>query len=398
MFAGMFFGYALLYFCRKNISTTLGPMADDLHLSNTVLGLLGATLYVTYGIGKFLNGILADRANIRALLCTGLIVSGLLNVLFGSLAFAWLLVLVWAFNGWFQSLGFPPIARGMTLWFPPTNKATRWALWTCSHQAGTAAVMALTSWILVWGDWRWCFRLPGLICIAAGIALLFLMGDTPESRGLPPVPAFPGPQGAGEGDYRALLVRRVLRNRNVWVIGFADLFAYVVRFGTLDWVAKFLKEQRGYEASAAGFRSVIMPLLGVVGVIASGFLADRVFRNRYRVVCGIAFAVLAVVVYAFQAIGPGHPWIEIALLAAVGFFVEIPQSILGAVAAVDAGGSERVASAAAGLVGILAYVGATASSVGTGGFIDAFGWTGAFYLWIGCALAGLLLCLLLWRD
>jgi OPA family sugar phosphate sensor protein UhpC-like MFS transporter len=399
MFVGFFVGYAVLYFCRKNISAALPVMATDLGYSNTELGLIGSSLYVTYGIGKFVNGLLADRAHIRAFLCTALVASGLLNLLFGSLAALWVLAFVWAANGWFQSMGFPPIARGMTLWFPPEGKATRWAFWTCSHQAGTAAVMGLTGLILLWGDWRWCFYIPGLLCIAVGLALWFLMGDTPEAHGLPRGNAFPEkPSAPDESDYRATFVRCVLRNRNVWIIGFADLFAYVVRFGALDWVPKFLKEARGYEPGSAAFRSAIMPLFGVVGVLAAGWLADRVFRGRFRVINALAFGILALALWGFQAIGPGYPWLDLALMAAVGFFVEVPQSILGAVAAVDAGGSARIASAAAGLVGILAYTGATASGVGTGAFIDAFGWNGAFLLWIGCAVVGLLLCTFAWKE
>jgi OPA family sugar phosphate sensor protein UhpC-like MFS transporter len=399
MFCGFFLGYAVLYFCRKNISTAIPAMADDLHYSNTALGLIGSSLYVTYGIGKFVNGVLADRAHIRAFLCTALIISGAFNLLFGSVTALWALAFAWGANGWFQSMGFPPIARGMTLWFPPEGKATRWAMWTCSHQAGTAAIMGLTAWILGWGGWELCFIIPGFLCIGLGVVLWFTMGDTPSSHGLPPVEAFPQSPAAAEsdGDYRATFVRCVLKNRNVWVIGFADLFAYVVRFGALDWAPKFLKEERGMTPGGAAFKTAIMPLFGVAGVLLAGYVADRVFRGRYRVVNVLSFGVLALALWGFQAVGPGSPWLDLALMAAVGFFVEVPQSILGAVAAVDAGGSARVAAAAAGLVGILAYVGATASGVGTGAFVDAVGWDGAFIFWIGCAVAGLLLCLFAWR-
>jgi sugar phosphate permease len=401
MFSGFFFGYAVLYFCRQNLSAALEPMSVELGYSNTELGWIGTTLLVTYGIGKFVNGMLADRANIRAFLCTALIVSGVVNLAFGSLSVLWMLALAWGMNGWFQSMGFPPIARGMTLWFPPEGKATRWAFWTCSHQAGTAAILGLTGAILAagWG-WRACFTLPALCCIVLGVLLWFVLGDTPQAHGLPPLEAFPeraAKQGEEE-DYRATLVRCVLCNRNVWVIGLADLFAYVVRYGALLWVPKFLSETRGYTPGSAAFKSAIMPLFGVAGVLLAGWVADRVFRGRYRWVNVIAFAVLAATLWAFQAIGPGHPWLELLLMAVVGFFVEVPQSILGAVAAVDAGGSARVASAAAGLVGILAYIGAAGSAVGTGALVDAIGWDGAFVLWIGSAFVGLALCLLAWRE
>jgi sugar phosphate permease len=398
MFFAMFTGYAVLYFCRKNIPAALPVMGDELHYSNTELGLISSTLYVTYGLGKFANGVLADGANIRGFLCTALVVSGLINLAFGSIATLWAFAFLWGANGWFQSMGFPPIARGMTLWYTNEGKATRWAFWTCSHQAGTAAVMGLTGWILTWGSWRWCFWLPAVMCVVLGVVLWFMMADTPESKGLRSIEAFaPAPEEATES-YWLTFRRCVLLNRNVWAIGLADLFAYVVRFGALDWVPKFLKEERGYQAGSAAFSTAIMPLFGVAGVLCAGVISDRLFKSRYRSVNITAFAVLGVMLWGFWAIGNASPWLDLVMMAGVGFFVEVPQSLLGAVAAVDAGGSARVASSAAGLVGFLSYVGATASGVGTGYVIDLYGWGGAFALWIGCGIAGLLICWLFWKE
>ena len=401
MFIGFFVGYAILYFCRKNISNAMPVMASDLGYSNVRLGIIGTSLYVTYGLGKFLNGVLADRSNIRTFMATGLIVSGLINIVFGSLSALWLLALCWGLNGWFQSMGFPPIARGMTLWYPPKGKATRWAFWTCSHQAGTAAVMALTSVLLVWGGWRACFWVPGILCVVVGIGLLFLLGDTPESRGLQSASAFGEkvePHAKADGEWRRAFVKYVLRNPNVWVVGLIDLCVYVVRFGTLDWATKFMVEGKGYAVSDAALRASIMPLAGVAGVLVSGFVADALFKTRYRAVNAISLLALTICIAGFYRVGAGSPWLDLLFLAGIGFFVEGPQSILGGVGAVDAGGSARVASSAAGLVGILAYTGASLSGVGTGFFIDTFAWSGAFLFWIACSLLGLLLCLFAWRE
>ncbi|MEK7703552.1 MAG: MFS transporter [Myxococcota bacterium] len=398
MFAGFFFGYAILYFCRKNISAALPVMATDLGYANVQLGLIGTALYVTYGLGKFLNGIMADRANIRRFMATGLIISGLLNLLFSSVGTIWLLAIVWGLNGWFQSMGFPPIARGMTLWYPAKGKATRWAFWTCSHQAGTAMIMALSAWLLSWGTWRTVFYVPAVLSIVTGIVLLFVLGDTPESKGFASQEAFENGKAGDQESYRALFFRYVLGNRTAWVVGLIDLFVYVIRYGTLDWTAKFLVETKGYTPVEAAFRAGVMPLFGVVGVLASGFIADVVFKARYRAVNALSLVFLIAAMVGFDQLGPGHRWLDLAFLAAIGFFIEGPQSILGGVGAVDAGGSAKVASAAAGLVGILAYVGASLSGVGTGYAIDRFGWSGAFSFWIACALIGLFLCVFVWRE
>ncbi len=76
-------GYALFYFVRKNLSIAMPFMERDLHLQKSSLGLFLTLGGLLYGVSKFANGFLADRANARAFLVTGLAVSAILNLLFG---------------------------------------------------------------------------------------------------------------------------------------------------------------------------------------------------------------------------------------------------------------------------------------------------------------------------
>ena len=63
MFYACFVGYIVFHFVKKNLAVAMPDMAADLGYTNTELGLLGASLYLTYGIGKFVNGILSDTSN-----------------------------------------------------------------------------------------------------------------------------------------------------------------------------------------------------------------------------------------------------------------------------------------------------------------------------------------------
>ena len=82
IFYSSFIAYVVFHICRKNIAVALPSMGAALNLSNTELGILGSSLYVTYGIGKFVNGVLADRSNVRTFLPTALILSAVCNLLF----------------------------------------------------------------------------------------------------------------------------------------------------------------------------------------------------------------------------------------------------------------------------------------------------------------------------
>ena len=64
MFYSCFIGYTIFYLCKKNIAVALPGIMDEFHYSATELGLLGSSLYLTYGIGKFVYGVLADGSDV----------------------------------------------------------------------------------------------------------------------------------------------------------------------------------------------------------------------------------------------------------------------------------------------------------------------------------------------
>ena len=82
MFFGMYFGYALYYFTRKNLDFVKPALKENFGLDVIQLGIIGTTIYATYGVGKFLSGVLADKCNIRAVMATGLLLSSLINLAF----------------------------------------------------------------------------------------------------------------------------------------------------------------------------------------------------------------------------------------------------------------------------------------------------------------------------
>src|SRR5882724_13547640 len=76
-------GYATFYFVRKNLSIAMPAMERSLGIQKTQLGLFLTMHGLLYGVSKFANGFLGDRANARVLMVSGLAMSAVLNVLFG---------------------------------------------------------------------------------------------------------------------------------------------------------------------------------------------------------------------------------------------------------------------------------------------------------------------------
>ena len=159
-------GYALFYFVRKNFSLAMPGLEADLGISKTSLGIFLTLNGVVYGLSRFVNGILADRMNARWYMAIGLALCALANFAFGfgedvsywitgqhdGSQFTNTMILfmgiMWVINGMLQGTGFPPCARLLTHWIPPTELATKMSVWNTSHSIGAGLVVILCGYIM----------------------------------------------------------------------------------------------------------------------------------------------------------------------------------------------------------------------------------------------------------
>lgn len=402
-----FIGYAVFYLMRKNISTALPAIGRDLNYSNTELGILGATLYITYGVGKFVNGILADRANIRYFSVIGMVGSAVCSLAFSFTSSLYMLAFIWGVNGWFQSMGNPPYARALAQWFNVKERGRIWGYWSTNHQVGTLLVFWLTSLLLMKYGWRSCFIVPAFIALVVAVFLYNRLRDRPEAMGLPSVERYDKDKELDytmeeheeeefEHNFWRAFLHKIVLNKWIWLCAFINVFVYVVRYGADDWSPKLLVELKGNSDSLAAFLSSANPLIGIVGMITAGWISDKVFAARRGPAAAISMILLAVCIYIFYVIPPGHPYLDFGIMGLIGFFTYGPQLLIAGVASVDFG-SKRLAASATGFVGLFGYIGAVCSSIGTGVFVDRWGWGGGAMFWGVCALFGGLLTLLMWK-
>jgi phosphoglycerate transporter family protein len=386
-------GYALFYFVRKNLSVAMPEMEAKLGVGKDQLGLFLTAHGVLYGFSRFANGIWADRANARWFMAGGLAICAAFNLLFGMSNAVWAMGLFWAANGWFQGMGFPPCTRLMTHWFPPQRLASVMSVWNISHSLGAGLVVVLCGYLAPI-DWRLCFFVPAGIAIAGAGLLAAGLRDTPESLGLRPVEGTEDSSHESDAPLGETLQRFVFSNPYIWLLGFANFFVYVVRYGILDWGPTFLKQDRGVELSHAGWTVAAFEAAGILGMISSGWITDRVFGGRgaraclfYMAGCGAALAV-------FWLYPSSSQLTNAAVLCVAGFFIYGPQCLIGIAAANLA--TKRAAAAAAGLTGLFGYASTTVSGYGVGWLVKNYSWDSAFLLFGLSTIAGSLLFLLCW--
>jgi OPA family glycerol-3-phosphate transporter-like MFS transporter/OPA family sugar phosphate sensor protein UhpC-like MFS transporter len=398
-------GYAMFYFVRKNLSTAMPVMGKELGIGKDGLGIFLTLHGVIYGVSKFANGFLGDRANARTFLATGLILSAACNVWFGLSSTAVLLGLAWMLNGWFQGMGFPPCARLMTHWFPPRELATKMSVWNTSHSIGGGLIFVLCAW-LVGFSWRLCFIVPAALAIVAAVVMLFTLPDTPASVGLPDVE---GTERADK-DFRptddvtddtqstaafgSFIRTHVFGNPYIWIIAVANFFVYAVRYAVADWGPTFLNEAKGITLSKAAGMVATFEISGVVGMLFTGWLTDRVFGGRGARTCLFSMAGTIGAMLLLWKFPGRSATAYTAILCMAGFFIYGPQALVGIAVANLA--TKRAAATAVGLTGVFGYASTILSGWGLGLLVKHYGWDRGFMAMLVVAVIGTVCFALAW--
>ncbi len=420
IFYACFIGYTIFYLCKKNIAVALPGLSAEYGYTNTELGLLGSSLYLTYGIGKFVNGVIADRADVRKFLPTALIMTALANICFGLSAvfitpgeasffglptntvLLWIFVFFWGASGWFQSAGFPAVAKSLTYWYSNSERGTKWSLWSCSHQFGTFLSVIVSGCLVEHFGWKMAFFAPGTIAIIAAIWLYDRLRDRPQSLGLPDIETYnnepSAKKSAVEEDNRTyieIFKQNILFNKTIWLLAIAYIFVYIIRFGAEDWMIKYLHESKGNPLDLAAMKLSSLPLVGIAGTICAGLISDKIFKGQRAPVNLIYLmgVVFCLILLKFNTIGT----LDFVLIGLLGAFTYGPQMMIGGLCAVESS-SKKVASAATGFTGTFGYIGAVLSSTGTGFMVDKFGWNGAIAFWVVSAVICIGICTVLMID
>ena len=407
VFLGIFIGYAAYYFVRKNFSFAVPDLLDK-GFTRAELGVAMSAISIAYGLSKFLMGNVSDRSNARYFLVAGLILSSLTMVLMGfvplatsSVAIMFGLLFV---NGWVQGMGWPACGRVVVHWFSVKERATTMSIWNLAHNVGGFLVGPLTILgVELFMDWEARLYFPGLVAILVAIVSLFLVRDTPQSCGLPPIEAYKNDypktyDKSQETEFSAkdIFFKYVFNNRLLWFIAIANAFVYLVRNGIVNWAPTFLQEDKGFTPSAAAWSASFYELAAIPGTILCGIMSDKLFNGRRAPVTVIYMVLTFLAVFAYWVTPGNNPWIVNTALWTIGFLIYGPVMLIG-VQALDLV-PKKAAGTAAGLTGLFGYfIGDLMANAALGYTVDHYSWDGGFMMILLSCLFAVIFTAFTWR-
>ena len=434
------FGYALYYVCRLSMGVMKQPLIDAGLLNAAQLGIIGACLYWAYAAGKLVNGFLADSSNIKRFMAIGLIVSSLVNFIMGILgatavsaglssAFIFIsFAIMWAINGWSQSMGAPPAIIGLSRWFPLKVRGTFYGFFSASHNLGEGLSFIFVGSIVAAFGWKWGFFGAAIAGVIGVLLILFFLHDTPESKGLAPIEVLSGEKTQEEYDaeHAALkanasdeaaaqeaqaketkrIQKAVIRNPGVWILALSSAFMYMSRYAINEWGVIFLQESHNYSLGEASAIIGINPVFGIIGTVISGWLSDVLFRGDRKYPAFVA-GILEAIALALFLFGGGEKWLMVTAMVLFGIAIGVLIAFIGGLMAIDLV-PRKATGAALGIVGMASYAAAGLQNVVTGFLLDGniyvneagksvHNFTAASWFWLSAAVISFMLPVLNWK-
>jgi OPA family glycerol-3-phosphate transporter-like MFS transporter len=411
-FAATWLCYAGLYFCRKPFYVVKDDLAESYGWDAGFLGQLGAAYLIAYTLGQFVSGLAGTRYGARIVLLVGMGVTVASNFAFGLTDSASAFLVFMVLNGLAQSTGWGNTVGVMGNWFRKEERGRVMGLWATCFQVGGVLGSGLAALMLGIAGFKYSFFAGSVVTLAVLGFFAWAQRNRPEDVGL---------SLGDQGDKGALPDNSILTEGATWtqrwnslgwdrtviqavlMVGCFYFFVKFIRYMLWSWVPFLLSRNFGLEGDEAGYLSTLFDLFGIAGVIACGWLSDRLAKGKrigvslvfligMAISCGLLYLSSLQVDAATGDTGAALILFAIAL-SLVGFFLYGPDALMTGAAAQDIGNPRGAVLAAATING-MGSIGAVTQEFWVGGLIDESGGAmGPVLILLVGASVGAFLCL-----
>jgi sugar phosphate permease len=386
--------YAITYIDRVNVSTAAAVFREELHLTNTQVGLVFSAFAYPYLVFQIVGGWVGDRFGARRALTLAGIIWASATLMMGFTAGLTSILVVRVMLGFGEGATFPVATRAMSDWTPAGKRGFAQGITHSAARLGNALTPPLVAWLIALVTWRGSFIIMGIVSFVWTIAWVLYFRDNPRDHPritadeIVRLPPFRTREGLKKDPVPwARLVRRMLPVTAVYFCYGWTLWLY------LAWIPQyFLQSYRLNLKDSALFAAGVF-FGGVVGDTLGGIVSDRVYertndRNKARrdlVVLGFLGSLLFMLPILFV-----HDVAIAAICLSVAFFFS--EFTIGPMWAIPMDIAPRYSGSASGLMNTGSALAAILSPLIAGYVIDKTGiWELPFVGSIGLLLAGAIL-------
>ena len=371
-----YLAYVGIYVARLNLSMAFPTLMDQNVLTSVEIGFLGSAFSLIYSCGRLFNGIVADRAAPRLLIVTGLLLTGVSNLLLGILPAYLLFLVLWSVNAFGQSMLWSSILRTTSSLYGKARADKKVTILTTTIAAGNIVGIILGTQTIARLGLRFAFLVPGVLTVLTGLAVAWVMRDVrvekPTAKGSFPLFA-------------------MLKERSILVILTPALLHGAVKDNISLWMAVYFLDHFSVDLEKTAWFVLLIPTFGLLGRLAYPFLYKLVKGNEHTVSI-LSFVCSALV--CIPLLLPGvTPLVATLCLSMLFAFISMINSSILSIFPLRFAAKNMVASVS-GLTDFATYLGAAIGSAVYGFWLKDGHYDRMFLSWVVLCILSILILLL----
>jgi sugar phosphate permease len=350
-------------------------MQADLHTSGALLGFLAAAYFYPYALMQLPSGLLSDSWGPRKTIAVFFALAGASSIFLGMVESMGFAILARILVGLGVAMLFVPTMKVMTNWFKVEEFAMMTGILMAVGGLGAYTASLPLAWLSSKIGWRGSFIAIGVVTLIMAVAIWFLVRNTPQDMGLPVVNQ-PAQSKPGKAEIIGLAqgIKIVLSSRPFWLLAAWFFFSFSIFFSFAGlWGGPYLMQVYGLTRSETGNILGMLALAMIVGSPFLGWLSDKVFHSRKKVIVLSSIMTLGLTVpLAFFTDAMNQP-----ILYILCFFLGVFNSAVVVVAFTSAKElfPVEIAGTAVGLVNLFPFLGGAVAPPILGAILEAYGKT-----------------------
>jgi sugar phosphate permease len=277
-------------------------------MDEATMGLIDSVYLVSYAVGQFIWGALADKVGPRRVLLTGLLASIVCAVAMGASTWLTAFLVINFLQGLAQSCGWAPLAKNLSCWYSRLERGRILGLWSTNYPAGSVVAFTIAGGAITYfGHWSYAFYVPAACLFAIFLLLYFFHADRPQDIGLPSIDAYHGELAEGQEDGHDAKPEttswlELILQPMIGLLALTYFLLKPTRYAILLWGPYYvtLKLQTGalFSATIASTFAVA----GIFGAIIAGTISDMVFKAKRMPFTVICLIVLSITLFVFDGL------------------------------------------------------------------------------------------------
>ena len=267
--------YFASYLTRLNYQVMIAAVAEAEQLAKSTVSLAVTALFISYGLGQLLAGVLGDKAEPETLILAGLGGSVVINFLMPLVPGVTARTALWGINGLFQAMIWPPAVRLLSanLDNKEYEKAVFW-MNTAAMIANILMYLLIPALIRRAGVAAWREEFGISAGVGAAVAVLFLVVSLKLRGNKTAAKDLPGPE-------QPTLEKNKIRLADILpfvIIGMA--VQGLLRDGITTWTPSFLNETFGINVADSILLTILLPVSAIVFYRLAAILLKRIGGNE----------------------------------------------------------------------------------------------------------------------